>query len=405
MLRWMATSVQHLCREYKRHCERNYSGFGRISDMALLSGVLRPLKQLPIELSIIAGATLSWWLLATVLRSVGFSDAGSPAGYESISVAAILKLLMFGSLPLLLLGVNWLRRNRAVNRIFEAYYQLSRLTLYAYGSLLFYTTLTFVTMVAFLSVNVQYTAAWSLAYLRMDQWFGVYGLVDELVGVSLAVPVLETFVFWMYTTTFAVVCFAIFGIALSSAQLAREYSIAFLFTILLSAPFWVLFPAIAPHQLSVTDSFVGSDWAEEIARETEMVSGLHAKYSGTPWAEHTAAWSHFWEGLDERGMGLPISCNPSMHIMWVVILVIFLFRINRILGCFGAAYLASVAFATVFFLQHYVVDVLTGFLGAVVVLWFVNYALRFERGHMDVEFPTWFAPLLWLQRLGGRISR
>jgi membrane-associated phospholipid phosphatase len=106
---------------------------------------------------------------------------------------------------------------------------------------------------------------------------------------------------------------------------------------------------------------------------------------GYVWSEIPIA--HF-NSLFERGSQYanPVAAVPSLHAAYTLLIVLFLWRSAGWARVPLALYPVAMAFALVYMAEHYVVDVLLGWLYAVAAFWAVNrLAERIERHRTQRE--------------------
>jgi membrane-associated phospholipid phosphatase len=106
---------------------------------------------------------------------------------------------------------------------------------------------------------------------------------------------------------------------------------------------------------------------------------------GYVWSEIPIA--HF-NSLYERGSQYanPVAAVPSLHAAYSLLIVLFLWRFAGRGRGLLAVYPVAMAFALVYMAEHYVVDILLGWIYAVTAFWAVNrLAERIEQQHARAQ--------------------
>lgn len=126
---------------------------------------------------------------------------------------------------------------------------------------------------------------------------------------------------------------------------------AFAIATSLSAPFWIMFPAISPLEGFVDDK-IGMTMPEEVSRDLSLIS----------WDEKMdellSPMRIFWKS-GENGF-YAITSFPSMHIAWATILLFYGAMFSRLFFLILIPHFILNALSTVYFLQHYAVDIPLG---------------------------------------------
>lgn len=269
---------------------------------------------------------------------------------------------------------------------------------------LFWTLYSHLTTLVFSLVSTNWVATASLWYVQLDASWGVYGWLDTVIAFFVSNSFWYELVAFCYPYTLNFAVMTIFVIAFFSAPLARQYLLAAFVSILIAAPLWLAFPAIAPYQLSMTDSFIQTQSQAGIAEATKPVAALHAKFADTHWATSVAAYSEYWE-TETESLGHAVSSNPSAHVMWGVLMTVFLWRANRMLGIASFTFTVFQVIGTMLFLQHYLIDLPAGLLVALLSIYISRYLFVFEKEHLSVASKFWFHPFYRLQNAREKLVR
>lgn len=139
--------------------------------------------------------------------------------------------------------------------------------------------------------------------------------------------------------------------------------LAFVLSLILSAPIWFLAPALSPLDAyryplitaeptaEITAAITAYQPNERLQRFQEAIQSLRRPEATT-----------FY----------PITTIPSMHVAWATILVYFLARAWRPSLIFGLPYAALNLLATLYTLQHYAVDLPAGLAASLVAILLAN---------------------------------
>ena len=140
-------------------------------------------------------------------------------------------------------------------------------------------------------------------------------------------------------------------------RLFRITFLSLIFSLYLSIPFWILFPAIPPYEAYVLNTF-HQKFPTALATEIAGVS-FSPKV-----AESLTAIEGMW--LDPAGKSFSVSSFPSTHIIWATIMLYGAFVLRKWFGLLLVPFYLLNVIATQFLLEHYAVDVLLGiFIGII----------------------------------------
>lgn len=263
---------------------------------------------------------------------------------------------------------------------------------------LYFATYTMVPALVFSIASVNRTTEVSLWYYALDQVIGVYRVLPSIIDSILSIPWLYHLLDVVYTQTALLLILFMFCIAFFSVVETYRYLAAISVAMFIAIPVWLVFPALAPLQLATTDS-LGS---EVVYQNTTAVRVLFADRSQTVWGESTDTWVQFWEEeVYEAGYGLAVSSNPSMHMAWALLILMFARRISRWLALVAGVLVLLEGVATIVFLQHYLIDIPCGLLVGAVSVWLVDRYIVVLDNRLQY---FWFGPIVWLNQLGKFIG-
>jgi len=259
----------------------------------------------------------------------------------------------------------------------------------------------FIVSLAFVLVTQEWVATVSLQYLQLDTVWRMYDLLDPVVLFFTKYEGLLQIVNLFYAQTIIVMFVTLFVLPFCSARLTRQYILAFFFSSLLATILWVSGPAVAPYQLATSDKFDESQYKATISVASEPVLQLYEKHVDTSWAHLTDSYTQYWRDITSE-YGYAVSSNPSMHIVWGILLIVYLWRAYVPLGFVAALYAMIESIGTMLFLQHYFIDILAGVLFAFVSIWIAGKLERAEAANKHFDQVFWFTPLLLAEQAGAR---
>jgi len=154
--------------------------------------------------------------------------------------------------------------------------------------------------------------------------------------------------------------FAVFLIYLlfTKKDLFLEAATAFTMSLLVSLPFWIMIPAMSPH-----DRFIDNIYNLEINSETQKAIATYQ-----PQAELRKFLEKIRESKNRLGNNAPTTTFPSAHIEWALLFAYYGFWSDKrlLFAILPLAILSS--FGTIFFAQHYFVDIPAGVvIGAIAI--------------------------------------
>lgn len=145
---------------------------------------------------------------------------------------------------------------------------------------------------------------------------------------------------------------------LRNKELFREMLAAFFLANLFMLAGWIAFPALSPH-----DRFLDNAYALPVSAE------MQARVSAyRPQAEIQSVLESVRSTKDATLKTLPTTAMPSAHVVWSLMLLFFAARVSLVAGLIASPFAFMSLFGTVFFAQHYFVDIPAGILVFAVVM-------------------------------------
>jgi len=155
-------------------------------------------------------------------------------------------------------------------------------------------------------------------------------------------------------------------------KLFSEYIIAMTLAVVIALPVWMIYPANSPRHLN---NIYNPQRISQIYNKVD--EDINNTINGN---ELDVRIFNFHENI---GIGrddvIPISTIPSMHVVWALLILYYLYRFNKrtifltlpwnFLSTFGAVYLG----------QHYFMDVIASFPVAIAVIFITNVLVKMEK--------------------------
>lgn len=167
------------------------------------------------------------------------------------------------------------------------------------------------------------------------------------------------------------VIFAAMYIFHINRKLCVEFAACFSLALIIMLAPWRYLPALSPQ-----DRFIDNVYNLPVPSSLALlIDNYH------PQAEIVSFLK------EERAMkqplkDMPTTTMPSAHIAWITITGYYLYRARRLAALVGATPLALSALGTVFFAQHYFVDILGGIVAAAIAVAIVRLLDRLGKYHV-----------------------
>lgn len=187
---------------------------------------------------------------------------------------------------------------------------------------------------------------------------------------------LEMAVIFSYESlTFLLATFAI--IMLFKKDIFRKFIFSYFIAVALAWPIWYLMPSLQPGLMFKTNLLKIS-----LPASVELAVASHPS---TEYTEHYIEnINKFW--IDPKGNKFSTSNNPSMHVAWGTMLTYFSIQSSPYLGLIAIPWFALNAVGTLYTLQHYGIDVVTGFLLACLTIFIAEKMVLLEKKYLDDRY-------------------
>lgn len=150
-----------------------------------------------------------------------------------------------------------------------------------------------------------------------------------------------------------IMIFASFYVFFKNKRLFREFASAISLSFLIAFPVWFFLPALSPQDRFI-DNIYKLPLSAEMSRQLKNYR---------PQEEIVAIFKK--ERAYKAGMeNMSTSTIPSAHVFWAVVLGYYLYRAKKWFAIIISPILILSSFGTVFFAQHYFVDIPAGILTA-----------------------------------------
>lgn len=242
-------------------------------------------------------------------------------------------------------------------------------------------------------VSLESTRAFSMVYTNWDLALGGSSYYASIISFFDALPFVGAWIADLYLGLPFVLGSLGLALACYSTRLFREYMFSFFMIALASMPFWYAFPAVSPSQY-VREGVVG----EVSLTHTELSQKTHEAVAGASksYRENMALLEQMWQPHVGSVSYFAVSTNPSMHVAWGFLCVVYAFMLHRWVGIVVSLYQIANMIATVFLLQHYTVDIPAGIALMALTILMSRAVFEYEKWFFDVD-SKWFRGITILQ--------
>ncbi|MBP9760380.1 MAG: phosphatase PAP2 family protein [Candidatus Pacebacteria bacterium] len=353
--------------------------------MFILTQELRRfVKEIPLEVVCIGPLFLVWILINTLWSGTRFfSLNGMPM--------KILLLSLFSHIAIFCMQMfrTYTRNTHPEDRVKKILWNVT------YGTLgfLFFLAILFLQNIAvkqlFMGADPVYTEYMSFQHIQIDPVLQVSSVLQHLVSFFTTHDLLLWYVYFTYTALLFFVLIAMFVLPIYSLRVGREYVLALYIAMLLSLPLWLMLPTVGPVQLAISNIFPHESGyvADPVLVPLRSV---YEENKDTVWGGYVTEMVNMWNRITKEGRGYAVSNNPSMHVIWGIILTFYLARVNYFLGVSMGIFTIGEIMGTLVFLQHYTIDLVTGVGVAYLTIALAHRLLHFEETHMHVNTDKWF---------------
>ena len=207
-----------------------------------------------------------------------------------------------------------------------------------------------------------------VAFLMADHILtGTYFLFDLSRAIVDPGIITILFIFYVSLSEFLPMLFVVLYFR-RDKQMYREALLSFMITLLVAFPFFAIFPLQDPHNY-----FVRNLRNNELPHSIVDAAGRFLPTDTLQGYLNTMARS---ETATERDNSVPISCFPSMHAMWAMLIVYYFSRIDRRLLLVAVPWIVLLLFGGLLFGQHYLVDYIASLPGAILAVYLARMFLK-----------------------------
>jgi membrane-associated phospholipid phosphatase len=171
------------------------------------------------------------------------------------------------------------------------------------------------------------------------------------------------------------------GLILTKKESFRRLLVTIYLAPFIAAPLWYVLPAVTPNEMYRNNMF-----------SVHEIKATQQQYQQAPMSIKLKDYlATLEESVENPKQEHPlVTTNPSMHVCWGVLLCYFAFILWRPLGFIFVPWLVLNILATLYTLQHYVIDLPFGILFAIITLILTNYLFKKEHayytGHYDALY-------------------
>ena len=222
----------------------------------------------------------------------------------------------------------------------------------------------------FLISDVERIVEVSSSLMNLDRaLFGNYPIFS--IHILSQVPYLERLILLSYRGLFSVLAFLFLFLFLSkNKELFRKFILSFFLSAFIAVPFWIWGPALSP-ELMYNKNILS------IAVPQEIQEGFKNLEQSENFANFLLKTDRFW--IDPKNNFYAVSSNPSAHVAWAVIALFYGFLLWRPLGFFLVPWFILCSIGTVYTIQHYAIDSITGFALGLFCIVLSHFLLKLEK--------------------------
>jgi hypothetical protein len=194
-----------------------------------------------------------------------------------------------------------------------------------------------------------------------------------------AYPVLEEAVLLAYSELMVLIGILFGALFAFHPRLLRQFVLAIFLCGLFALPIWTILPSVSPHHLYRKNIL-------DITIPVDVQDALERHPPSPRLADFLEKSDLYW--LDPSGQFYPVSANPSMHMSWAIVVLVYSLAFaswaGRKLSWSGPQLLWALlvlpwfilnGIGTIYAAQHYAIDLVFGGITALLAVWLVRRAL------------------------------
>ncbi|MES2437166.1 MAG: phosphatase PAP2 family protein [Patescibacteria group bacterium] len=229
-------------------------------------------------------------------------------------------------------------------------------------------TLALSTLYLFAHQSVERVTEISNWYMMLDK--KIFGVYPAFFIHSISYPVfLEMLIVYSYHAAFLLLLGVLVFAFCMNKKVFRILILSIFISHVLGYACWALWPSIAPsemYRLNILNAPISSDiqasvenmkLSENLTQEIDKIDS-------------------FW--IDPAGKLLSVSTNPSMHIVWAILVLYAAMSLWRPSGYILVPWFILNMLGTLFTIQHYGIDIIAGLVLGVATVYIVQKLLRYE---------------------------
>ncbi len=168
----------------------------------------------------------------------------------------------------------------------------------------------------------------------------------------------------------------ILALFLKEVRPIRLFLISFFIAYVLAVPLWLSGPALSPLEFQIENTLA----ANHSSASAAAVASFSENGLGESGDVYLEQLKDFW--IDPTGQSFGITANPSMHTAFATILLAAAYRVRFWLGLIITPWYLLCIIGTVYTLQHYITDIVTGLLVAAASLLLATLFLRLDSKYL-----------------------
>ena len=200
------------------------------------------------------------------------------------------------------------------------------------------------------------------ASLMLSKWdFALFGTHPPFAIQSWLHNIWGDLALYSYSYFTVSITLVFFGTLFTNEKLFRKFALSIILILILSAPIWYLLPAICPYEVYVLN-LLGTDRSS--LPRADVISS--ASYQANLIVFLQEAFQH-WSQANLKQWA--VTCFPSMHIGWGVLVVYFGCRLWKCFALVLIPFFLLNLVGTIYTLNHYAVDLPPGILSGLLAAW------------------------------------
>ncbi|MBU1177156.1 MAG: phosphatase PAP2 family protein [Patescibacteria group bacterium] len=155
-------------------------------------------------------------------------------------------------------------------------------------------------------------------------------------------------------------------------ELFSEYIVAMTLAVMIALPVWIIYPANSPRHLNniYNPQRISQIYSKVDMDVKEIIANNKLDYRILNFHEDI--------GIGRNDV-IPISTIPSMHVAWALLILYYLYKLDRRTIFFTLPWNFLSTVGAIYLGQHYFMDVIIAFPVVIITIWFANILVKMEK--------------------------